>query len=400
MKFNYQARTKRGEIRSGTIEASSEEAALALLQKYDFFVTSLKKVAKEPFYLRKLTIFAGISKKEVEVFSRQLSIMFKSNIPPVEALYTLAKQIKNLNFKEKILEIAEEVSAGSPLSKALSYHPKLFSHFYIAMIKSGEALGRLSDAMSYLADHLEREDFIRSQIRRAMIYPAFVLFVFLMILAAMVFFIVPDLSEFLKEAGVDLPTITKIVLSLSGFLKNWGLILIFIFLAIIFFIFRYQKTPEGKKLFDQLSLKTPLLGSLLEKIYLSRFAENLSTLISGGLPIARALEITAEVVDNYLYQTIILKTRDGVKRGEQISQVLERYPAISPFFIQMVAVGEKTGTLDKSLLNIVDYYQKEVTDSLSDFLRLLEPTLIVFLGLIVGLLMAAILLPLYQIGFR
>ena len=401
MKFNYQARNKKGEIQSGTIEASSEEAVISLLQKHELFLTSLEKVGRGPFYFRKIKIFSGISRKEIVLFSRQLSIMFKSKIPPVEAFYAIAKQTKNLNFREKILDITEEISGGTQLSKALSSYPKLFSHFYIAMVKSGEASGNLAEAIDYLADHLEKEDHLSSQLKGAMIYPIFVLFIFLIIVGAMIFFVIPNLTEVLEETGAELPSLTKTVISVSVLLKSWGWVFILFLFGIIFFIFRFLKTTQGKKLSDRISLKIPVLGSLLEKIYLSRFAENLSTLISGGIPIARALEITGEVVGNDVYKTIILKARDEVKTGEAISQVLERYPVeIPPLFIQMVSVGEQTGTLDKSLMSIVDFYRKEVEQSLTNFLQLLEPILIVFLGLIVAGLMAAIVLPLYQIGIR
>lgn len=401
MKFSYQARTKRGEIQSGIVEASSEEAVLALLQRHGLVVTVLERVGREPFYLRKIRFFERISRKEVVAFSRQLSIMFRSNIPPLEAFYALAKQTKNPNFKEKILEMAEEISGGSPLSKTLSAYPQLFSPFFLSMIKSGEASGTLSEAIEYLANHLERDESFRSQLKGAMIYPLFVLFIFFIILAAMLFFVIPSLTVVLKETGGELPLISKIVISLSDFFRAWGWLLMIVFLAGVLFLYRLAKTPKGKPVLDQVSLQVPFLGHLLEKVYLARFAENLSTLISGGLPIARALEITGEVVGNEVYKTIIFQARDEVKKGEAISQVLERYPkAIPPFFIQMVSVGEKTGTLGQSLLNVVGLYQKEVDRALTTFLRLLEPILIVFLGLIIAILMAAVVLPLYQIGFQ
>lgn len=397
MKFNYQARTKTGEIQAGVIEASSEEAALALLQKYQLFVTFLEKAETPPLFERKIKLFERISPKEVVVFSRQLAILFKSEVPPVEALHALIDQTKNLSFKEKILKIAENVEGGISLSQAISNYPKIFSHFYISMIKTGEVSGNLPQSIENLADHLEREITFKSKVIGAMIYPVFVLGVFLIILTAMVVFIIPNLSQVLTASGVEAPFITKIVFKLSDFLRRWGVYLAVGFLILLILVFRYSKTAEGKKFFDKTSLRIPILNSLLMKIYLSRFAENLSTLISGGLAISRALEITGEVVGNDLYRKIIMETRDGVRKGERISVILEKYPAfIPPLFIQMTTIGEKTGKLHASLMNIVNFYQKEVDRALDNFMRLLEPIMIVFLGLIVAGLVGAVLLPMYS----
>ncbi len=398
MRLNYQARTKKGEIQTGTIEATSREAAITLLQKYGLYVTFLEEVKTPPIYARRIKIFERISRKDVVLFSRQLSIMFASEVPLVEALEVLASQIENPDFKEKILKLSEEVEGGTSLSGALSHFPEIFSPFYIAMVKAGEVSGKLSESLSYLADHLEREYHLHSKMKGAMIYPSLIVFVVLLVLTLMIFFVIPKLTEVLKETGQELPAITKAVMGFTDFLRSQGWILILGFIALIIFIFRYYKTKEGKKFFDKTFLKLPLVGSFLKMVYLSRFAENLSTLISGGLSITRSLEITAEIVGNTVYKEIIFQTRDEVRKGEPISSVLARFPeAFPPVFTQMTLVGEKTGTLDKTLMNIVDFYRKEVDRSIDNLLSILEPALIIFLGLIVGGLMASILLPLYRV---
>jgi len=399
MKFNYQARTKTGEIQAGTVEAPSKEAALTLLHKYGLYVTLLEEIVPLPVYARKIKIFERITRADLVLFSRQLSIMFRSKVPLIEALGTLASQTKKTEFREKILKISEEVEGGTALSTALSHHPKIFSPLYISMVRSGEASGKLSEALSYLADHLEREYDLVSKTRGAMIYPAFILVFFLIVITVMLIWVVPQLTKVLEETGQTLPLITQIVIGISKFVRSRGWILIILFLTLAGFIHWYLKTPEGGKFFDRVSLKFPLIGDFLKKTYLSRLAENLSTLISGGLPIARALEITGEVVGNDVYRTIILETRDEVRRGEPISSVLARYPeAFPPVFGQMTLVGERTGTLDTSLMNIVVFYHKEVDRAIDNLLSLLEPILIVFLGLLVALFAISIILPLYQIG--
>jgi len=398
MKFNYQARTKEGEIVAGTIEASSKEAALNILQKHGFYITYLE-IAKPPVFAREVKIFQKISLKDIVLFSRQLSIMFASKVSLVESLNTIAVQTKNLEFRERILAISEEVEGGSPFSKALSKHSQIFSPFYIAMVKSGETAGKLSESLNYLADHLEREYHLNSRIRGAMIYPAVVVLVIFVVLLVMIFYVIPHLSKILEETGQALPLITQLIIKFSLFLRKWGVFLFVFFVILIISLQRYIKTPEGKKNFDKISLKLPLIGSSLKMVYLSRFAENLSTLISGGIPVAQALETSGEIVGNTVYKEIIFLARDEVRKGENISSVLQEYPEIfPPVFSQMTLVGEKTGTLDKTLLNLVNFYQREVDITIDNLLSILEPVLIVFLGLIVAGLMVSVLLPIYKMA--
>lgn len=397
MKFNYQARNKNGEIQSGIVEASSSEVAIGLLQKQGLFVTILEELEAAPSYTQKIALFSSISNKDIVMFSRQLSIMFKSNVSLVEALRVLSVQTENRDFQEKIRDISGEVEAGTPFSGALSKHPKLFSHFYIAMVKAGEASGKLSESLNYLAEHLEREYHMNGKIKGAMIYPALIFLFMIIVILAMVFFVIPNLTSVLKQTGGELPLITKIVLAGTDFLREWfWLLSIFVFGG-IFAFFRYSKTKMGKRNIDAIILKMPLIGDFLKKVYISRFAENLSTLIGGGLPIARALEITSEIVGNETYKKVILNAQDMVRRGETISSALQKAPHIfSPMFIQMVQVGEKTGTLDKSLMDVVTFYQKETERAIDDLLAVLEPAMIMFLGLVVGGLMFSILMPMYK----
>ncbi|MBI4101513.1 MAG: type II secretion system F family protein [Candidatus Nealsonbacteria bacterium] len=399
MKFNYQARTKKGEVRAGAIEASSREAAIELLQKYGFYVTVLEESKEAPIYAKRVKFFERVSVKDVVLFSRQLSIMFNSKVSLVESLRTLASQTRNLDFKEKIFKISEEVEGGTAFSQALAKYPRIFSSFYVAMIKAGEASGKLSESLNYLAEHLEREYYLAGKIRGAMIYPALIVAVAVIVLVMMTVFVIPNLSKVLAETGGELPFITKVVIGMSNFLRAWGWILLLGLLLSGVFAFRYSKTEQGKSFFDEKLLKLPAVGSFLKMIYLSRFAENLSTLISGGIPVAQSLEICGRIVENTVYQKIIFKARDEVRKGEAISQVLIRFPnEFSPVFTQMTLVGERTGTLDKTLLNLVSFYQKETGRMLDDLLGVLEPLLIVFLGLGVGGLMAAILMPLYRLS--
>jgi len=397
MKYNYQARTKKGEVQTGIVEASSREAAIVLLRKYGLYVTILEEATALPVYAKRLKLFEGITRQDIVLFSRQLSIMFKSKVPLVESLNVLSSQTRNLDLKERILDLSGEVEGGTSFSGALSRHPEIFSSFYISMVKAGEISGTLSESLEYLADHLEREYHLTSKIRGALLYPALIVVVVLLVITMMIFFVIPNLSEVLIGSGSELPTATKIVINSAAFLRKFGWVLGLVILLVIFAAFRYYRSQKGKKFFDGLFLKIPVIGPFLKTINLALFAENLSTLISGGLPIASALQTVGEIVGNSRYKEVIFEARDRVRKGETISSVLSAAPEVfPPVFVQMTLVGERTGTLDSTLMNIVNFYKKEIDRTIDNLLSILEPLLIVILGVVVAGLMLAILLPLYQ----
>ena len=399
MKFNYQARDKDGKKQSGVIEASSREGALQILAGHNLFITFLEAQETRPFFEKNIAFFDRVSLRDIMMFSRQLSVMFVSRVPLVESLQTLAAQTKSKAFREKIFRLSEEVEGGTLFSKALARYPDVFSPFYVNMVKSGEASGTLSSVLEYLADHIEREYQLVSKIRSALVYPAFIVLLAFTVLSLLMFFVIPNLSKVLEQTGQELPGVTQFVLGLASLFRGFWWAFLFLGGGAVFFFFRWKKTPKGAQLLSLFYLKVPLLNSFLRMIYLSRFAENLSTLISGGLPIVQSLDITSRIVGNALYREIIEEAKMEVQKGNQISTVLQKYPSeFPPVFTQMVFVGEKSGTLDKTLSNVVSFYQKEVDRTVEAFLSIIEPTLIVFLGLIVGGLLASVLLPLYQLG--
>ena len=396
MKFNYQARTQKGDIYTGSIEASNKELAVALLRERGLYVTFLEE-AVPPVYAKRIEFFERITKKDIVMFSRQLAIMFKSKVSLIESLKVLASQTKNINFKEKILKISEEVEGGTAFSQTLAHYPKIFSSFYVAMVKSGEASGKLAEILNYLAEHLEREYHLTAKTKGALIYPSLIVFAVLLVLILLNFFVLPNLIEVLEASGQSLPAPTKIIIALTNLLTNWGWLILLGIILLLFSFFRYYLTKKGRKFFDRIFLKIPIIGHFLKMIYLNRFAENLSTLISGGLPIIQSLEIVGDIISNVSYKEVILKTREEVRKGETISSVLSQTPRLfPPVFIQMVLIGERTGTLDSTLMNIVSFYQKEVDRAIDNILSILEPALIIFLGVVVAGLMLSILMPLYQ----
>ena len=399
MRFNYQARTRTGELKIGQIDASNYEAALEVLQKYGYFVTFLEQFKEKTLLTREFQFFRRIGKKDIVVFTRQLAILLSSQTPPVEALHTLASQYSKINFKDKILKIAADIEGGTSFSNALKNYPKLFSNFYINIIKSGEVSGNLPKALNTLADHLEKEHDLLAKIIASAFYPVLVLIIAIILFGLMIHIVFPRFEEIFLEAGHALPAITLFMLNFAQFLREWGLALLFVVLGGCFFLWRWFKTPKGREVLDQFIVDFPITRSFARKIYLVRFAENLSTLILGGIPIAQALEVSGNVVGNSVYQKIIFETRDKVRGGESISSVLKKYPKlIPPLVSQIIFVGERTGQLDKTLARLSIFYKKEVDTATDKFISLFEPLLIVFLGIGVAIIALTILAPVYQIG--
>jgi len=399
MHYNYKARTKEGKTRTGTIEASSREAALAILEKYQIHTTSLKEAKKIGIFGKKISL-SRISVKDVVIFTRQFSIMLKSAIAPVEALRAQVNQTENSDFREKILKMAEMIEGGSTLSQAFSLFPKIFSSFYISIIKSGETTGKMADSLVYLAEHIERDYNLSRKIKGAMIYPIFVIIVFIGVFFLATFFIVPNLTKILQEFGGKLPVMTEALIAMTNFTRKGGWILIALFLVVLFGIPTYlKKNKSTENFYYKMILKIPILGDFQKKIQLTKIAENLSVLISSGLPITQALKIVEEIITNSVYKDIIKETADKVARGEKISSVFFQYPKQIPSFVyQMVSTGEETGRLDEILMNVVDFYQQEIEATTDNLTSILEPFLILFLGIGVAILTISIFLPLFQVG--
>jgi type IV pilus assembly protein PilC len=397
MKFNYQARNKEGLTQIGTIDASTKKEAVSILQDEGFYVTRLEKTEIEPFYFKSINFFEKAKAKDIMLFARQLSLMLKSGVSLVDSLKSLVEQIDKRVFSEQIAEIADEVEGGVYFSEALAKYPGVFSNFFINMIKSGEASGRLAESLGYLAEHLEREYNLIGKIKSGMTYPIFVLVVFSFIGALGIFMVLPSFENTLTSLKVELPWITKMVMGFGNLVASWWWAMLLIIFLFVFILRKYFKTIEGKEVFGRLSLRLPLIGRLVKKNQLARFTENLSTLILAGLPITQALEIVAATSGNNIYQKIIRNVQEGVRRGENMSSILANYPEHIPALVsQMVGVGERTGRLDEALGYVAEFYQNEVSRGIDSLVDMIEPILIVVLGGAVAFLMIAIIMPVYS----
>lgn len=399
MKFFYKARNQTGQEQKGEIEASSKKAALDVLEKNGLYVVSLQVRGGVRSGLA-FNLTSGISSKDLVMFTRQFSIMLKSAIPPLEALRALILQTTNQAFKQKLIKMAEALETGSFLSRALSLESKIFNSFYVNMVKSGEATGKVADALDYLAEHLERDYNLKGKIRGAMIYPAFVISAFIGAFFLVTFFIVPRLTQIMTSFQGNLPWSTKLIMGLSDFIRGGGWILLLAFLASLFFLpFLLKKFPTTKKLYDKYILKIPILGSFKKKIYLTQFSENLSVLVAAGLPITQALKITKDIIDNTGYRLILERAEDRVSRGEKISSILGGFPEYFPAFVtQMVYTGEETGRLESTLMNVVKFYQEDISRTADNLTSILEPALILCLGGGIGVLAVALFVPLFKMG--
>ena len=396
MKFIYQARNKEGKIESGSIEASDKEAAAVLLQKYNYVVISLKEEVRPAGYLQ-IIFKERISKKDLAIFARQLAVMIDAQVPIVQSISSLAAQTVKPGFRDKLARVAELVEEGNNFSEAISNFPDIFDTFFVSLIKSGEASGKLSESLSYISDHLERDYDIVAKIRGAMVYPLVILFAFVVVFIIVMTMVMPKLIDTLKGIGGQIPFTTTMLIAFYNFFIGYGWIVIIAFAALLVFLARYIRTKEGRKSFDKLILKIPFLKEFLGKIYLVRFCENLATLIMAGVPINRALNISKKTIGNYVYRKIVSKTEKGVSSGEKMSSILVKYPEfVEPFIIQMIKVGEQTGKLEKTLMEVVNFYQKEINRTLDSIEVLIEPVLILLLGVAVGILAISVIAPMYS----
>ena len=398
MKFKYQAKNKKGEMQSGTVEASNEEAAIKTLQLHKLVVISIISATEISALFRSIKFLQKVPAKDLVIFSRQLATLIEAKITLLEALQTLHKQTSNTFFREKIFEIANDIEGGRSFSFALSKHPKIFSEFYVNLIKAGEVSGNLQESLLYLAEHVEKQYDLESKIKGAMYYPAFILVAFFAIGMIVMIYVIPQLTLIIEESGQELPIATRMLIASSHLLRYYGWVLAVLGITMGIGIKRYIDTPEGKMNWDKMKLKLPVIGNLFRKIALVRFSENLSTLIKGGVPIVRSLQITGSVIGNEVFKDLIFRTAEKVKSGTSIAKVLGESPEIPPIVVQMISIGEKSGRLDSILDNITRFYTREVNNVVENLSTLIEPVLIVIMGIGVGVMVSAILLPIYSIA--
>lgn len=397
MKFEYQAKDNMGNLRTGFVVAETQANAEKLLSDNELVILSLTTVEED--ILEKIWPFGKtIPQKELVLFSRQLATLIGAKVPIIQSLRILIDQVSNQRLKKVIEDLIASIEGGNSLSLSLSRHPHIFGSVYVSVVRSGELSGSLENSLNYLSAQLEKDYELTSKVKAAMTYPMFVLGALVVVGALMFLFILPKLTDILESQGGSLPFITVALIAFTKFFQQYWWTL-FLALVVIYFALRYYvQTPSGRYIFDMLKIKTPIIGAIFEKIYIARFARNLSTLVLGGIPIIKALEVVAELVNNVIYRDIILEAAEKLASGKTISQALAGHKEIPVIVTQMVKVGEESATLTDILAKLAVFYEKEVDAKISTLTSLMEPIIMVVLGIAVGILVAGILLPIYNLA--
>jgi type IV pilus assembly protein PilC len=401
MLFNYVAIDTTNIQREGTVEAATIDAAISAVQKRGYTVISIDP-ANEGGGLKDLLNFEfaflnSISNKEIVILSRQIATLFQAHVSPLRIFRLLSAEVENPQLQTVMNKIVEDLQGGSSISRALSFHPDVFSSFYVNLVRSGEESGSLEKSFDYLADYLDRSYEIITKARNALVYPAFVVSIFLGVMVLMLTLVIPNIATILTESGQELPIYTKIVIAISDILTNYiGVILIGIAGGAVA-LYRFKKTEVGKRTIDEFMISIPYLGDLQRKLLLTRICDNLATMLGSGISMVQALEVTAEVVDNLVYREIIQSALSEVKGGRSFADAISEYPEIPGVLTQMVKVGEETGSLAEILNTLANFYRREVNNAVDTLIGLIEPIMIVLLGLGVGTLLASVLMPIYNL---
>jgi len=388
--FTYTARSFNGDLRTSTMEAGSRDDVISQLRKQRLSVVKVdqettKKIGR-----------GAIKTRDVVIFTRQFSTMINSGLPLVQALTILAEQTDNKALAETTKKVVFDVESGNTVADALSKHPRAFTDLYVNMVAAGEAGGILDTILMRLATFLEKNDALVRKVKGAMIYPTVIMSVAGIAIIVLLLFVIPVFESMFASVGLPLPLPTRIVIGASRFLKSYWWVIGALGIVLTFMLRKYYASPSGKLVIDRLMLKMPVLGDVLRKSAVSRFTRTLGTLISSGVSILEGLEITAKTAGNRVIQDAIMQSRASIAGGDTIAQPLQKSKVFPPMVISMISVGEQTGGLDEMLSKIADFYDEEVDAAVSNLLSLLEPIMIVFLGVVVGGMVVAMYLPIFD----
>ncbi|MEE8269899.1 MAG: type II secretion system F family protein [Nitrospinaceae bacterium] len=392
-KYKYKT-TINGKVQSGEIEAADEQGALSMLKQKNIKVTGVKKKFESDFLSNK----KPITERDIVIFTRQFSTMVDAGLPLVQCLEILGKQSDNPAFGEIIMKIKTDIESGSNLSDAMRKHPKVFNSLYANLVEAGEAGGILDTILNRLANYIEKALSLKKKVKTAMVYPAAIVTVAFTVVAFLMVFVIPTFATMFEGGGAELPAPTAIVMDISNIFRNqWYYI---VGGPILFFILfkKMYATERGNIEIDRLALKLPVFGMLIRKVSTAKFSRTLGTLIASGVPLIEGMDICARTAGNKIVEIAILNSIEAIKEGETIAAPLARENVFPPMVIQMIDVGESAGALDAMLSKIADFYDEEVDTAVDGLTALLEPMLMVFLGIIVGFIVVAMYLPIFKMG--
>jgi len=391
--FTYTARALNGDLRTATIDAPSRDEVVAQLRRQRLNVVKIDEAAQAA---NKKKSGGKISMRDIVIFTRQFSTMINAGLPLVQALDILAKQSENKALKDVTRAVVFDVESGHTVADALKKHPKAFSDLYVNMVAAGEAGGILDTILMRLATFMEKNDALVRKVKGAMIYPGVITGVAATAIVVLLVFVIPTFEKMFASVGMALPLPTRVVIGMSRFLQGFWWAVIAAIVVLVVSVKKYYATPDGKLSIDRMLLKMPVLGDVLRKSAVSRFTRTLGTLIGSGVSILDGLEITAKTAGNRVIQDAIMESRASIAGGETISAPLQKSQVFPPMVISMIAVGEQTGGLDEMLSKIADFYDEEVDAAVSGLLSLMEPVMIVFLGVVVGGMVVAMYLPIFD----
>lgn len=391
----FEWKGRRGDkIEGGVLVAENKEAVRARLRRQQIIVTQVKEQGKEIAF----PVFrGGVSQKELAIFTRQFSVMIDAGLPLVQCLEILGTQAENKVFQKILLQVRQDVESGATLADSMRKHPKPFDDLYCNMISAGEAGGILDTILQRLSTYIEKAVKLKRAVRSAMIYPVAVISIAALVVTIILWKVIPTFAALFAGLGAELPLPTRVVIWLSHFIGRWFIVIAIVIAGIVYAINRYHKTYKGRRVIDGILLKMPVLGTVLRKIAVARFCRTLGTLISSGVPILESLEITAKTSGNAIIEDAIMATRKSIEEGKTISEPLKDTDVFPPMVVHMIAVGEQTGALDAMLSKIADFYEEEVDAAVENMLALLEPVMILFLGIVIGGIVIAMYLPMFSL---
>jgi type IV pilus assembly protein PilC len=392
--FEYTARnTTNGQIQKGQLDVSSKDEVSAYLRKNRLLLVNVRETPKQI----KLSLGGGrVKTRDIVIFTRQFATMINAGLPLVQSLNILAQQTENKTLREVTKAVVYDVESGNTLADAFSKHPKAFSALYVNMVAAGEAGGILDTILLRLSTFLEKNDALVRKVKGAMVYPGVIITVALGAIAILLIFVIPTFQNMFASANLELPLPTRVVIGMSNFLISYWWAMLAAIGAMIFAFRQYYATSAGRKQIDGLILRAPVLGDVVRKSAVSRFTRTLGTLVSSGVSILEGLEITAKTAGNAVIHDAVMESRQSIAGGETIAAPLEKSAVFPPMVISMIAVGEQTGGLDEMLSKIADFYDEEVDVAVSALLSLMEPAMIVVLGVIVGGMVIAMYLPIFD----
>ena len=397
--YTYRARDRSGKVVTATMEAATEREVAASLRDKGMFVAEIKPPARGLNAEIKLPAFLDApGLRDVTIFSRQFATVIAAGLPVVQSLNILQRQADKQGMKAALTKIRQDVETGLPLSDALAKFPRIFNKLYVYLVRAGEVSGNLDGILERVATYLEKQAAIRGKIRSAMTYPTVVLVIAIAVTWFLLTGIVPQFAQILDQLGGDLPLITQILVTISDFLRYQWWLLLGITVAAIVGIGFYYRTNNGRHVIDRILLRLPVLGTLVQKGAIASFSQTFGLLLRSGVNIVEAIDITKGTAGNIIVEDILTETKDAVQRGEQVSVTLMKYPQVFPPLVSsMVAIGEETGAIDSMLEKIAEFYEREVDEAVEGLTAALEPMLIVFLGGIVGFIVAGMFLPMFAI---